>query len=386
MSPNTNEYYDEHQHKHRHQNKQKHNHNHRNQRNNKHPTNCNNRKFNNRKILTKKIYLNRLTYLQVFSTLIIVLTAFLQAAAIATNEWFVLNVNEYIPTSKGGLWHYCYIASNNLRGQFSCLRYEELPNFAIFVNSRLYDSRILLVCSSGFCFILIIIELFGVLSLCLADTRGDLFDLIVSKHSSRWETIDRPSHMQPSTSTKTKLQQHSAKLNNKDNSDDFEMTNSARFTTSIIVNGNSFDSNNELMNQIKPTGYFAYLAIALITLVGSVMDFVLKVSGFALFDSYMNRLLSFNHVFLTYRSYSYWMMILSIVLLFFFLLFKVFSTKYVISLTRKLIYTYENAIIRNASNDHKNNLAPSSSFYASSRSQSSSEHPYQLAPVKTSNY
>ena len=393
MSPNTNEYYEEHHHRHHHHKHHPHHHHHHNhnqksKRNNNHQTNHNNKTFNKKQILTKKIYLNRLKYLQIFSTLLIIVTAFLQAAAIATNEWFVLNVNEYIPTSKGGLWHYCYIASNNLRGQFSCLRYEELPNFAIFVNSRLYDSRILLVCSSGFCFILIIIELFGVLSLCLADTRGDLFDLLVSRHSSRWETIDRESHMRPrpSTSTKTKLNQHSAKLNNNNNLDDFGITNSARFTTSIIVNGNSFDSNNEWMNQIKPTGYFAYLAIALICLVGSVMDFVLKVSGFALFDSYINRLLSFNHVFLTYRSYSYWMMILSIVLLFFFWLFKVFSTKYVISLTRKLIYTYENAIIANVSNDHNNNLAPSSSFYASSRSHSSSEHPYEVAPPKTSNY
>ena len=72
-----------------------------------------------KKTLTKKVYLHRLTYLQVFSTLLIILTAVLQAFSIATNDWFVLNVNEYIPTSKGGLWYYCYIASNNMKGTFN---------------------------------------------------------------------------------------------------------------------------------------------------------------------------------------------------------------------------------------------------------------------------
>lgn len=249
---------------------------------------------------------------------------------------FNVKVNEFIPTSKGGLWQYCYLSSSGLFGQFTCLKYEELPNFAVFLNSRLFDSRILLICSCGFCFFLVLIEVFGILCLCFAETRGDLIDSFVARRSARFRSDRVPADFvfPASPKIKTRTEQSSKILRAGANGD--EVTNSARFTTSIIVNGNS--DQLDKYHTVKPTGYFAYLAIALITLVGSVMDFVLKVSGFALFDAYVNRLLSFNTVFLAYRSYSYWMMVVSMVLLLFWL-FKVFSTRYIINLTRKLIET-----------------------------------------------
>ena len=285
--------------------------------------------------LTTRSYVHKLISLQVFSACVLVLSAVLQAVAIATNDWFVRNVNEFIPTSKGGLWNYCYVSNSiSYSGQFSCMRYENLPNFFVFVTSRLYDSRILLVCSCGFCALLICVEFFGVFSLIAAEKRGDLFDSIVAKRSSRLradKTQDEYIYPSPGK-TKSKARQSSKVIGlNQDEA----ATNSARFTTSIIVNANP-----ELYptyRTIKPTGYFAYLAIALITMVGSVMDFVLKVSGFALFDAYVNGLLSFNSVFLAYRSYSYWMMIVAMGLLVFFWLFKVFSTRYVVNLTKRLL-------------------------------------------------
>jgi hypothetical protein len=58
------------------------------------------------KTLTTKIYLNRLIKLQSISTLILFSSIILQAIAISTSDWFVLNVNEYVQSAKGGLW-YC---------------------------------------------------------------------------------------------------------------------------------------------------------------------------------------------------------------------------------------------------------------------------------------
>ncbi len=290
----------------------------------------------NLKEITTAVFVSRLTGMQVFSALIILMASILQVVSILTTDWFVLNVNEYIPTSKGGLWNYCYISSSNfngLVGQYSCLKYEELPNFAVFINSRLYDSRILLVCSCGFSALILIIEIFGILALCLAERKVDMFDSFVANRSNRYRNNQ--------TETRPKSVKENTELD--------ETTNSARFTTSIIVNANlnerTYDNNN-LNDTIhshssKPTGYYAYLAIALITLVGSVMDFVLKVSGFALFDSYIQNLLKFNTVFLAYRSFSYWMMVTSIGLMVLFWLFKVFSTRYVINLTKQLIKNRE---------------------------------------------
>ena len=278
--------------------------------------------------ITTRTYLNRLTVLQSFSTSIIFLASLIQVIAIGLTEWFVLNVNEYIPTSKGGLWQYCYISSVGVIGDFSCSRYEELPNFAVFVNSRLYDSRILLLCSTGFCFLILLIEIFGILCLTLAESRGDIIDNIVAKNSNVFRTEEKKPATPESPKVKIKSHQSSKVIGQED-------TNSARFTTSIIVN--TSPHHNGYFRTVKPTGYFAYVSIALVSLVGSVMEFILKVSGFALFDAYINKLLSLNTVFIAYRSYSYWMVIISMGLVVFFWIFKVFTTRYVINLTKNLV-------------------------------------------------
>jgi len=297
-------------------------------------TNSSNKSSSERSLddtMNPRLFIKRLIGLQVFSTSILFLVACLQGIAIGTNDWFVLNVNEYIPTAKGGLWFYCYIAANNYLGQYSCLKYEQLPNYAIFINSRLYDSRILLICSSGFCFIILVIEIFGIVCLIMANRRGDIIDSFVARRSSRWRLEKQPNEfLYPPTPKMRSKATQSSKLNGIE-----ELTNSARFTTSIVINANN--ELTETYRTIKPTGYFAYLAISLVSLVGSVMDFVLKVSGFALFDAYIARLLLSNTVFLAFRSYSYWMMVASIVLTIIFWLFKVFSTRYVVNLTKKLL-------------------------------------------------
>lgn len=179
-------------------------------------------------ILSKGQYRRRMRALQTFSVLLITAVSLFQSLAMTTASWFVLNVNEYIPTARGGLWYYCYVSTGAVLtpGEYVCLRYEELPNFAVFINSRLYDSRVILMCSCGFCLLILTIEIVGLLILCCFS--------------------------------------------------------------------NSNESLTHVNSDIKPSGYFTYLAVSLITLVGSVMDFVLKVSGFALFDSYMTNLLSLN--------------------------------------------------------------------------------------------
>ena len=323
----------------------------------------------NPKAITIAVYISRLTSLQVFNAIIISTAMVLQSIAIGTSDWFVLNVNEYIPTAKGGLWNYCYISStsfNGIAGDYSCLKYEELPNFAVFVNSRLYDSRILLICSLGFCGLLFFIEIFGILCLCMAEKKVDMFDSFVASRSTRFrmtnnsQGLTNVAHARSSPQIKTKTIDSTKVVGaiQMDGQETDETTNSARFTTSIIVNANmnekTYDNSDIIAfneyHTTKPTGYFAYLAIALITLVGSVMDFVLKVSGFALYDSYIQNLLKFNTVFLAYRSYSYWMMIVSICLILFFWLFKVFSTRYVINLTKNLIKQREDTLIANQEN------------------------------------
>ncbi len=110
---------------------------------------------------TSKDYLFKLFYLHAIGLSIILLASALQAIAMLTNDWYVLNVNEYIPTSKGGLWSYCFVSSTGFLDQYTCMTYEELPNFAVFVNERLYTSRILLLCNAGFLVIVLFIETLG---------------------------------------------------------------------------------------------------------------------------------------------------------------------------------------------------------------------------------
>ena len=110
---------------------------------------------------TTNNYLNKLVYLHGFALSILLISSSLKLVSITTNEWYVLNVNEYIPISKGGLWSYCFIATTGYHEQFTCMKYEELPNFAVFINQRLYTSRILLLCSTGFLGLLSLMEIIG---------------------------------------------------------------------------------------------------------------------------------------------------------------------------------------------------------------------------------
>lgn len=193
-------------------------------------------------LMSIRQYSSRLKTLQLIGAVLIGICALLQAISMATTDWYVLNVNEYIPTAKGGLWVYCYIATGSVvtPGPYTCQSYEELPNYSVFVNSRLYDSRVMLICSAGFCLLILTIETVGTLILCCF----------------RKPAMERPT-----------------------------------LETRMVDGGGNFGKSSVFL---RPPGYFTYLAISLIALVGSVMDFVLKVSGFALFDSYVSNLLSFN--------------------------------------------------------------------------------------------
>ena len=275
--------------------------------------------------VTTKVYLNRLMKLQTFSTLILLSSIALQVTAIATNDWFVLNVNEYVQTARGGLWYYCYLANGGVSGALDCFLYEKLPNYFVFANDRLFDSRTLLLCSCGFLFLLMMIEISGIICLYLSEKRGcDPCARLVSPRSRKFQLLhnddDAKEPVQTSTPTLKGYRNSMMTPNHYEISENIE-TVASRKTD----------------KPIKPIGYFAFLAISLLTMVGSVMEFVLKVSGFALFDNYITRLFSFNRVFVAYRSWSYWLMAGSILFILTFWIFKVLATRYVVGLTRQVV-------------------------------------------------
>jgi hypothetical protein len=279
-------------------------------------------------IVTTKIYLNKLIKLQTLSTLILLSSIVLQVTAIATNDWFVLNVNEYVQTAKGGLWYYCTLSGGVVK--IECTLYEKLPNYFVWATDRLYDSRTLLLCSSGFLLIMIIIEISGIICLRMSEKRGcDPCAKLVSSRSGTFQILnndddDPKRQVQTSTPTLKSYKQSSLPPNHE---------NRGYESVSIRPEFNLKRRNKP----IKPIGYFAFLAISLLTMVGSVMEFILKVSGFALFDNYITRLLAKNQVFVAYRSWSYWLMAGSILFILIFWIFKVLATRHVVTLTRTVV-------------------------------------------------
>ena len=277
-------------------------------------------------IVTTKIYLNRLIKLQTLSTLILLSSIALQVTAIATNDWFVLNVNEYVQTAKGGLWYYCSLGNGGGGVKIDCTLYEKLPNYFVWATDRLFDSRTLLLCSSGFLLVMIIIEITGIICLCMSEKRGcDPCAKLVSRRSRNFQLLDNDDDTRRPVQTSTPTLKG--------------------YRNSIIPSyQNNMNDNNRVefnftkrSKPIKPIGYFAFLAISLLTMVGSVMEFILKVSGFALFDNYITRLLTKNQVFVAYRSWSYWLMAGSVLFILIFWIFKVLATRYVVSLTKTVV-------------------------------------------------
>lgn len=279
-------------------------------------------------ILTTRSYVNRLSAIQAFSTGIAFLVVLTEMVAIATNDWFVLNLNEYIPTSKGGLFFYCFMANSpnagfygQYTGQYTCVKYEDLPNFAIFVNSLLYDSRILMLCACGFSGLILILELFGLFCLCCVETKNDQLDRYLMSLSERNNRSTAAPH----------------DLNFGTN---MMLSNSARFTNSIVSNNgmSSPDQTTKIaMARLRPVGYFTYCTCSVIGVVGSLLEIILKISGFVLFNTYLANLLTLNTVFLAYRSYSFWFMVASILLSVLYWLFKALTVNHVMKLTKTLV-------------------------------------------------
>jgi hypothetical protein len=249
-----------------------------------------------KKSLTKKRYLKKIIKIQTFSFLFLLLISGIQAYALWTNDWFVLNVNEYVQTAKGGLWKYCYLTSSNIIGSLDCFAYEDLPNFFVFAKDRLYDSRVLLLCSSGFLGLLLIIELLAIFFLCFSNCHccGSC-DAFLAQRARKIRFVgnfvaDDMSSPQPSLKM-------------------FKSNGTSSFVINEKQPRNIYDTGqpiNSSTKMHKPTGYFMFLAFSLITTIGSVLEFVLKTAGFAFFDGYINEILSFNQVFMAFRSYSYW--------------------------------------------------------------------------------
>lgn len=286
--------------------------------------------------LTGKIYLNKLVKLQIINTLILFSSIVMQAIAIATNDWFVLNVNEYVQTARGGLWYYCYLTTTGAPTQLNCYLYEKLPNFFVFANDRLFDSRTLLLCSCGFLFILILIEISSVCVLRISETRECNFceKFLYQSSPRKFHLLSESRGETPMQTSTPKLKAYKKSINmNKRESNDID----DEFNVDIDFNQNQSHTRRKNRENNKPNGYFAFLATSLLTMVGSVMEFILKVAGFSLFDSYINRLLSFNRVFMAYRSWSYWLMCGSMVFMLAYWIFKVIATRYVVSLTKTLI-------------------------------------------------
>jgi hypothetical protein len=136
------------------------------------------------KMNTIKDYTNRLILLQVISSVLLLFINCLQGIAIFTSNWFVLNINDDFPTAKGGLWNYCYIESPTtgaIEGEFyyyKCIKYEELPNYFVFINNRLYDSRVMLICSFSFGILLMVIETLGIVILLFFNNKKRQQNLI----------------------------------------------------------------------------------------------------------------------------------------------------------------------------------------------------------------
>ena len=278
-------------------------------------------------IVTTKMYLDKLIKLQTLSTLILLSSIALQTVAIATNDWFVFN--EHVQTAKGGLWYYCTLSGGVVK--IECTLYEKLPNYFVWATDRLYDSRTLLLCSSGFLLIMIMIEISGIICLRLSEKRGcNPCAKLFSSRSGNFQILnndeDTKRTVLTSTPTLKSYRQSSLPPNQDQENNGYESVN----------NRPEFNFNKR-NKPIKLLGYFAFLAISLLTMVGSVMEFMLKVSGFALFDNYITRLLTKNQVFVAYRSWSYWLMAGSIIFILIFWIFKVLATRHVVSLTRTVV-------------------------------------------------
>lgn len=248
------------------------------------------------KPLTKKRYLKKIIKIQSINFLILLLISAIQVFALWTNDWFVLNVNEYVQTAKGGLWKYCYLTSSNVVGSLDCFAYEDLPNFFVFAKDRLYDSRVFLLCSSGFLGLLLVIELLAIFFLSCSNFKccGSC-DAFLAQRARKIRFI---SNFVAGDSSSPQL---SLKMYKPNATSSFVITDQP--SKNVYDTGQLEDSSQKLH---KPTGYFMFLAFSLVTTIGSVLEFVLKTAGFAFFDGYINEILSFNQVFMAFRSYSYW--------------------------------------------------------------------------------
>jgi hypothetical protein len=260
--------------------------------------------------LTTKIYLNKLVKLQTISTLVLFSSIILQVIAVSTSDWFVLNVNEYVQSAKGGLWYYCYIASAGTLGKLNCYTYENLPNYFVFANDRLFDSRVLFLCSSGFLLIILITEIVGIISLKRIEKKEiDLFDEFVAHRTRKFRFDD------------------------KNREDDFKY---------YTPNGTLRQASRGQLNVVqskrttKPIGYYAFLTFLVLSSIGSGLELVLKICAFTLFDAYINKLLSFNRVFMAYRSWSFWLMAGAIVFVVLYWVFKLLCLRHVLGLTKEL--------------------------------------------------
>jgi hypothetical protein len=272
--------------------------------------------------LNLKAYLSKLAKLQFVSILILLMSIILQAVAVATNDWFILNINEYVQTAKGGLWLYCYMTTSKQAGTLDCFKYEELPNYYVFANDRLFDSRVLLLCSSGFLLLLLCIDIFGFVSLSICGKRGcDVCDALIRQRSAKVKLNGR--NMSASTQVL------------KGNDYSIDILSNRSFRTEI--NEMNQSQSNAKKVSLKPVGYFTFTAITIATIVGCIMEFILKLAGFLLFDAYINQLLSFNKVFQAYRSWSYWAMIGAIVFMVVYFIFKLVTSRYASALTKQLV-------------------------------------------------
>ena len=227
------------------------------------------------KVHTAQALINKLLTLQATGLGILLISVGLQAVAMLTNDWYVLNVNEHVAAAKGGLWSYCYVGKADSHA-FTCQYYEHIPNFAVFINQHLYTSRIFMLCGTAFLCLLILTEMIGILLLCFKSCQK-VSPGTADTRLHRIQMTSTPT-MQPAVAHRRQHQPH----------------------------------------------YVIHLSTALVNIVSSIMALLLDTFGFVIFNTYVNDLLKWNTIFLAFKSYSYWLMLASICLVFIYLIFKAF--------------------------------------------------------------
>ena len=241
-------------------------------------------------------YTKRLLITHIITSSILFLSCLFHLVAICTNEWFYLNANGYNSNyenenvANGGLWSFCSYSSpssssfaqpyiySNVKSK-TCMSYEQYQ-LDTNMNTRLTSSRILIV----FTFVLNVIVLV-------------LFEIVASIG------IGCLIHKQ----------QGEVNMNN------------------IVILNKCFKINTTRY----PQSYFLYVLAVVLSIIFSFVSIVLLLTGFGLYESFIESLNGGTNSFNSMRGYSYWLIVAGIALLVTYFFIKLWCLYHVIKMTRR---------------------------------------------------